>query len=718
MTAQGAADHGYMAQYAPLGSASVVRRSLTRFVLGAVLFTGFGFLSQATEIADDRVSAVWAGAGVAALWLASGSRQTWPADAAALVAATVAVNVVVGTPAASTIAFTVSNLVQVTVYVVLSRRWTGHLWGPSREQLGRLSDLGRLAGVSVSASFVGAATAAVALTALADPSPAGALLLWWGRNGVTMLVFPVLALLALPGLSAAKRWRDLGTILLRALRPSSGSRLLETCLLVGTSIGLYGVLFGHRDAQPLSFLVLATSVWAGLRFPPLAVMAHGMAAGATGLIFTIHGAGPFSGIESVFYRALVAQLFVATCVLTGLALAFSRLERDDANDRLAEARREADERARLLGAVLESMNEGLVVVEEGGRVLVSNAASKELLGLDAVRDRLRPAGEYSLFHEDGTALSDDELPQLLALHGEEVSPRDFHLRSASVPEGRVLQISARPVPSVGPDDRPRGMVNIRDVTLERQHRDGLASFAGVVAHDLFNPLTLVSGWAEALEQELDGGSLQPAVGLPMVGRLREATNRMREIIGDLLDYTIARDQSLRPVSVDLTAELRALALLRIDGPGSPLITVAPGLHLWADAGLVRQLFDNLLGNAVKYVAPGTRPRVDIRGRRDGAWLEVCVTDNGIGIPEEERERVFETFHRAHDHGYEGTGLGLAICRRIADRHGGSIAVESGPNGLGTTFVVRLPADAGGYAHEPTPFGSASGQRPHEPADAL
>jgi signal transduction histidine kinase len=188
----------------------------------------------------------------------------------------------------------------------------------------------------------------------------------------------------------------------------------------------------------------------------------------------------------------------------------------------------------------------------------------------------------------------------------------------------------------------------------------------------------------------------------MVARLDDAASHMRHVIGDLLSYTVARDQSLRPERMDLSAELERLAALRIDGPGDPVISVAPDLTVWADAGLVRQLFDNVLSNALKYVAPGVRPEVTVSGRRDGEWWELRVTDNGIGIPVEERELVFESFHRAHREGYQGTGLGLAICRRIADRHGGSIRVESGPEGRGTSFVVRLPATASGYAGVPAP----------------
>ncbi len=343
------------------------------------------------------------------------------------------------------------------------------------------------------------------------------------------------------------------------------------------------------------------------------------------------------------------------------------------------------------------MSEGLVVIEQGGAILVSNGATQRLLGLDDLRDQVRPAAAYRLFHDDGTPVRDEDMPTVRALAGDEVLPTDYHLRTESVPEGRVLEMSARPLPAEDPEAPPRAMVNIRDVTLDRQHRDALASFAGVVAHDLFNPLTLVTGWAESLEEEFAAGSVPASVGVPMVARVHEAASHMRHVIGDLLAYTVARDQSLRPAVVDLTAEIRALALLRIDGPGTPLITVAPGLEVWADPGLVPPAVRQPARQRREVRRAGRAPPRGRRGHHDGEWLEIRVSDNGIGIPADQRELVFETFHRAHDQAYQGTGLGLAICRRIADRHGGSIHVEAGPNGRGSTFVVRLPATSTGYA---------------------
>jgi signal transduction histidine kinase len=687
---------------ATVGAPTAARR-LLRVVLGTAVFVAFGFLGRATVIDEDAISLVWPAAGVAALWLSAGDRRTWPGDATALAVATFAVNVLTGASVDAALVFTVSNVLQVGAFVFLSRRWFDDVWGLGGVfPLHRLADLGRLAVTSMMAAAVGALTGAVGLAVVVGGVDLSNVIVWWGRNSVSLLVFTAVGLLAGPPLFAATGVRDLARIVYDSVHARSLGRLVEAELLIATSIGLSALIFGQRTAEPLSFLMLVVPVWAGLRFSPVAVAAHGLAMGTAGVIFTLHGQGPFAGIDSVHYRALVAQVFVATTVLTGLSLAFSRIERDRANQRLVQARRESDARARLLGAVLESMQEGLVVIEESGEILVSNAATKALLGLDELRDSIRPAAEYGLFHEDGTPVTEDEMPAALALAGHEVAPSDFHLRAESVPEGRVLEIGARPVGGRDPEDSPLAMVNIRDVTLDRQHRDALASFAGVVAHDLFNPLTIVTGWAEALDEEFAEGPVTPAVGQPMVERLHEAALHMRHVIGDLLAYTIARDQSLRPVAVDLSAEIRNLASLRAGGPVAPQITVSPGLRAWADAGLVRQLFDNLLGNAVKYVAPGIQPRVDISGRRDGDWLEVTVADNGIGIPEDQREQVFETFHRAHRHGYEGTGLGLAICRRIADRHGGSIHAEAGPDGTGTAFVVRLPASSAGFAGTAAP----------------
>jgi signal transduction histidine kinase len=110
--------------------------------------------------------------------------------------------------------------------------------------------------------------------------------------------------------------------------------------------------------------------------------------------------------------------------------------------------------------------------------------------------------------------------------------------------------------------------------------------------------------------------------------------------------------------------------------------------------LLRQALDNLVGNAFKYVERGTVPRVRIEAERvDDGWARVMVRDNGIGVPIADRERVFDSFHRASAPSYQGTGLGLAICKRIIQRHGGNIRVTDNPDGVGSCFEFTLPTTA-------------------------
>jgi signal transduction histidine kinase len=120
--------------------------------------------------------------------------------------------------------------------------------------------------------------------------------------------------------------------------------------------------------------------------------------------------------------------------------------------------------------------------------------------------------------------------------------------------------------------------------------------------------------------------------------------------------------------------------------------------VWCDPVLVPQLFDNLIGNARKYVARDVVPRVRIEAAPLAEdWVRERVLDNGIGIAPEDRTRVFESFERARAQEYEGTGLGLAICRHIVERHGGTIAITTPPDGVGTCVEMTLPASGEAFA---------------------
>ncbi len=224
--------------------------------------------------------------------------------------------------------------------------------------------------------------------------------------------------------------------------------------------------------------------------------------------------------------------------------------------------------------------------------------------------------------------------------------------------------------------------------LMRSNRE-LEQFAYIASHDLQEPLRMVTSFITLLEARA-GDSLNDTART-YIARAMSGTKRMRTLIHDLLAY--ARVGEPRPfAAVDLTKVMTAA----IDNLSAGIaevgaeVTVDALPMVWGDEGLLIQLFQNLIGNALKFRASGRAVIIQVAvAAGTGAWT-ICVRDNGIGIAENQRERIFEVFHRAHtNREIAGTGIGLAICKKIVEQHGGSIAVAS-EKGLGSTFLVSLP----------------------------
>jgi signal transduction histidine kinase len=681
------------AQWPPVG----------RLLAWALLFVLAGYAGRATIIDAAALSLVWPAAGVSALWLASahGARQRG-VDALVFSGCTFVVNLTTGASPALAGVFVVSNLLQVTVFVLVMRRLTPHLWGfGGREPLRRLRDLGALVFTATLACLVCATVGSIGLRLVTGSGSLTTVLVWWGRNTTGLLTIGVLGLLLVgavlgrEGSSSA----SVGRILRDELTPESLRHASEVVAISGMTALIMVVVFFADAVEPLAFLLLFTSVMAGVRFRPLGAAWHGFLTGAVAIAFTIHGDGPFAAVADVDERALLAQVFVSMAVVTSLVLAFSRAERDSAIaelggtlTQLVAAERESADQATLLAAVLDHINEGIVVLAADGTVLVRNEAGRRLLGLQGPASAVvQPVDNYGLVHPDGQRVAEADMPYTRAFAGEEVLGEDFHVRSNTAADGVVVEIGASPMPGGAPDESPRVVIHFRDVTAIRQERDSLAAFAGVVAHDLSNPLTAVRGWAQMLGDALTEGDLDPSEGLAMVQRIQSSGALMSQFIDDLLSYTLSRDTRLTPRDVDLTSVAREVAAGRSDvAPIAPRVEVQEGLVVHADPLLTRQLVDNLIGNAVKYVAPGVRPVVSVCGRELDGWLHVTITDNGIGVPEEMRQRIFENFQRAHAEEYRGTGIGLAICRRVVLRHGGTIGVSPVEGGTGSRFEFTLP----------------------------
>jgi signal transduction histidine kinase len=235
----------------------------------------------------------------------------------------------------------------------------------------------------------------------------------------------------------------------------------------------------------------------------------------------------------------------------------------------------------------------------------------------------------------------------------------------------------------------------RRVAVEQQLRrreEELVGFAGVVAHDLRSPLARITGYADFLREEA-APRLEP-VHRDFLERLYSGAQRMQSLIDDLLDYATADNQTLLSTSVDLNRLVAEVIRDRVSGAGEqrPAIVVWPLPTVQGDPVLLRQVIDNLVGNALKYTPAGQDPSLEITGhRRDGDW-RIELADRGIGIPAAQRETVFTPFTRADgSQDYHGTGLGLAIVHRIVERHHGQVGVEENPGG-GSRFWFTLPAE--------------------------
>lgn len=658
---------------------------LLRYVGFAVLTFLAGLAGRATFEPELGFSLIWPMHGVGVLWLATGTRRSRPWDLLGLAVAATATGLVLEGSWERAVFGVVATLTAVVSWVWVVRRFASELWGAGGSRpLGRRRDLGALVGACLLAAGVAAVERGVGLGLLPAVGVVDTLLLGI-RNLSWLLAISTLGLLVLPqpDLGLPAFWRGLRR---------RGLRLLEIAAVLVAWFGLTVVLFAP-DPPPYAFPILLGAVWAAFRLPAPAALLTVDLVGTYAVIATFAGLGPFA-VGAPFESAVIAQAFVITLVVPTLMIAFVTSERREATARALSAERESATRAALFAAVVEHLDEGVSVIDADDTYVVRNPAIRAMSGpggfLHAATGR---RGRQVIVDEHGQPLSVAQMPHSRARAGESVVRETLRVRQR---DGslRFLEVTSVAVSGVNDDTRPVVVNTLRDVTREREERDQLVSFAGVVAHDLKNPLTVVRGWLENLLDELEADhELDRSALVAMVSRVQGASGEMRRFIDDLLGFTVARDRPLTLEPLDLSALAEEVAELRRAGESRARVTVDPGLTATGDRVLVRQLLDNLIGNAVKYVAPGVRPQVRVTGRVTDDDVEISVVDNGIGIPPEARTRVFDSFARAHADGYSGTGLGLAICQRVVTRHGGRIWVEdTGEDAAsgGSTFTFTLP----------------------------
>lgn len=324
-------------------------------------------------------------------------------------------------------------------------------------------------------------------------------------------------------------------------------------------------------------------------------------------------------------------------------------------------------------------------------------------------------GSVLLINEPARALLDElgwregeEVPELIrdpvreALGSSRVANVEVRCR-----RGRTLLFTVAPIVGesyanlYGQDitDRQRAEAALRE-SEERLRRTNqelarsnaeLEEFASVVSHDLRSPLSAIGGCAQLLAAEL-GDSLAPDAA-ETLSYLHDGVQQMARLIASLLDYSRVGRGEVKLAPCDpgvVVQEIVRVLSPSLEAAGAE-VTHDPLPQVQADQALLAQLFQNLIENAVKYRRE-TPPRVHISAQKDGSALIFCVRDNGIGMDPADADRIFAPFRRLHDDEsrFPGLGMGLATCKKIVERHGGRIWVNSA-SGQGATFCFSLPA---------------------------
>jgi light-regulated signal transduction histidine kinase (bacteriophytochrome) len=349
---------------------------------------------------------------------------------------------------------------------------------------------------------------------------------------------------------------------------------------------------------------------------------------------------------------------------------------------------------------LGKIGEGLFIVDRAYKVLYMNEAMTRWFG-----DQTGKTCYASVANLDGQC----EYCQLEEVIGEGKTVR----YQPTTPDGRTFDIVA--VPFLEPGGTVAKLEVVRDITEKKEAErhlhelvDSLARTVGelerfgfIAAHDLQEPLRHIVINTQLLERELGAGISDPV--RQHIGTVVESARRMRALVNDLLQYSRVNAESapFRPFRVSDAVTAATKHLGEAIDAAQARIAVGELPEVVGDQGQITSVFTHLLSNALKFRHPDRTPDITISATRTDERWTFSVRDNGIGIERPYTERVFEVFRRLHTiERYPGTGIGLAVVRRIIERHGGRIWVESEPD-TGSTFHFSLPVGEHGGGM-PTP----------------
>ena len=353
-----------------------------------------------------------------------------------------------------------------------------------------------------------------------------------------------------------------------------------------------------------------------------------------------------------------------------------------------------------LRAVVETAVDGVILIDPHGKVLLFNPACERIFGYSAEEivggdvKRLMPQpyqGEHDQYLANYQATRERKIigigRQVLGRRKSgETFPMDLSVGEVEGAEEAAYVGILRDVTERVRESEQRELLieQLVKSNAEQTH------FVHAVSHDLREPLRMINAFAGRLagkySEQLD------ALGKEWLALVTDASLRMNAQLDDLVEFArLSNDAEQGKIVdagriVDNVVESLSKAIERAGGE----VTHGPLPQLVVNPMRFERLMQNLIGNALKYVARDVSPRVRVEAAREGDFWRVSVADNGIGIDPRHFQRIFEPFKRLHGHGqYEGTGLGLSICRKIAEGFGGVISVQSS-EGQGSAFSFTIP----------------------------
>lgn len=409
----------------------------------------------------------------------------------------------------------------------------------------------------------------------------------------------------------------------------------------------------------------------------------------------------------VQYSMLVSLLITLTIASAIFWLLFRGVRRETlARSRSTAALRASD---RFNRSIIDSSPDCMIVLDRDARIeritlqgcrLLEVDDSEQLVGGDwlgfwsgADRSAARRAIDAAVAGEPGRFQG--EYPTFAGVH----KWWDVIVMPVHGADGRVERLIAT-ARDISESKRTEQSIRRLNIALQQQAEDlratnqELESFSYSVSHDLRAPLRAISGFALMIEEESGRGL--DGEGRRRLEVIRTNSARMGALIDDLLAFSRMGRQPLVKMDIDMNALVREVfdAAAGEARTPAPEVLIGPLPPVRADRALMRQVWDNLVSNALKYGAQAAAPRIEVRGARDGAEIVYSIRDNGVGFSMEYYEQLFRVFQRLHRvDEFGGTGVGLAIVNRIVSRHGGRVWADA-EVGVGAEFFFSIPCGDG------------------------